>query len=549
MEHLLSAPVVAVALPALAVVLIYATGARPNVRELWTMLAAGGALVAVASMVPRLLAGGTYDVTLATFVSEVPIAFRVDALGGLFALLASLLWLVTSVYSVGYARGLGLGNQTRYFAAFAASVAATLGVAFAANLLTLFVFYELLTVATYPLVTHAGTEKARVAGRKYLAYTFTGGIAVLAGALLLYWATGTTAFASGGIDALAGASPDVARAIFALLVVGFGVKAALMPLHGWLPDAMVAPTPVSGLLHAVAVVKSGLFGVARVVLDVFGPVQMEALGLGLPLALAASVTIVGASLVALRQDELKRRLAYSTVSQLSYVVLGLALLHPVAMLGGLFHIAAHGFMKLTLFLCAGALHVEVHTKKISDMAGVGRRMPLTMGAFAVAAAGMAGIPVVAGFASKWYLLVGASAIEGWLFVGVLLLSGVLNVAYFWPVVYTAFFETPDEADAKPLLDGPLGGTLAASERASAGAPAVADGGHEAAGHGHGHDFAPRPLGREASWFVLVPILVAAAGAVVLGVAPDAVFLRLAELAIPGGEAAIGTVAAAVEVGP
>ena len=528
MSDLSLAPLVAVALPFAAVFAIVLSGSRPNVRELWTFLAAGGALVAVAAMVPGLLAGDTYAVGLGTFVSGVAFAFRVDALGGLFALLASLLWLVTSVYSVGYARGLGMANQTRYFAAFAASVAATLGVAFAANLLTLFVFYELLTVATYPLVTHAGTEEARRAGRKYLAYTFSGGIAVLAGTLLVFGATGTTAFVSGGIGALSGTAPEIARAAFVLLVAGFGVKAALMPLHGWLPDAMVAPTPVSGLLHAVAVVKSGVFGLARVVLDVFGPVRVEELGLDLPLALAAAVTIVAASVLALGQDELKRRLAYSTVSQLAYVVLGLALLHPLALLGGLFHIAAHGFMKLTLFLCAGALHVETHTKRVSEMAGIGRRMPITMGAFAVAAAGMAGIPLVAGFASKWYLLVGASAVEGWLFVGVLVLSGVLNVAYFWPVVYTAFFETADDADEKPLVDGPLGGRANVSTHPTPGGVAVPDGG----------GFERVPPGREASWLVLVPILVAAAGAVALGVAPDAVFLRLAEAALPATEAAV-----------
>jgi NADH-quinone oxidoreductase subunit L/multicomponent Na+:H+ antiporter subunit D len=523
------APAAAIALPTAAVAAIYLSRSRPRVRELWTVLAAAGALAAVGSMLPGLLAGDTYAVEAGTLVSGVPFAFRVDPLGGLFALLATGLWLVTSVYSVGYTRGLGLENQSRYFAAFAASVAATLGVAFAANLLTLFVFYELLTVATYPLVTHAGTDRARRAGRRYLAYTFMGGVSVLAGALLLHWAAGTTTFASGGVTALSNASPAVARAAFGLLVAGFGVKAALMPLHGWLPDAMVAPTPVSGLLHAVAVVKSGLFGVARVVLDVFGPVRVADLGLDLPLALAAAVTIVAASVIALGQDELKRRLAYSTVSQLGYVVLGLALLHPAAMLGALFHVAAHGFMKLTLFLCAGAVHVETHTKRVSEMAGVGRRMPVTMGAFAVAAAGMAGLPLLAGFASKWYLLVGASATGEWLFVAVLLLSGVLNVAYFWPVVYTAFFERPAASDPKPLVEGPLGGTTGDARPADV---PLADGG-----------VAARPFGRETSWLLLGPILVAAGGAVVLGLAPDAVFLRLAEAALPTDASAIA------EVGP
>jgi NADH-quinone oxidoreductase subunit L/multicomponent Na+:H+ antiporter subunit D len=274
----------------------------------------------------------------------------------------------------------------------------------------------------------------------------------------VFFLTGTTAFTPGGIEALATADPTLAKAAFALLTAGFGVKAALMPVHSWLPDAMVAPTPVSGLLHAVAVVKSGVFGIARVVLDVFGTDLMTDLGVALPLAAVAAFTLLAASVIALRQDNLKRRLAYSTISQLSYIVLGLALLEGNALIGGLLHIPAHAFMKLTLFFCAGAIHVETHTDDISDMAGIGRRMPLTMAAFAVAAAGMAGIPLVAGFVSKWYLLIGALEGGQAVFAAALLVSGVLNIAYFWPVVYQAYFETPDHHDEKPLVSAVLGGT-------------------------------------------------------------------------------------------
>ena len=469
------------------------------------------------------------------------------------AILASLLaipLIFTSFYSIGYMRGLDEHAQTRYFASFAASLAAAVGVAFAANLLTLFVFYELLTVATYPLVTHDETDEARAAGRKYLTYTFGGGVAVLAGTVLLFWATGTTAFTPGGIEALASADPVVARAIFALLVTGFGVKAALMPMHSWLPDAMVAPTPVSGLLHAVAVVKSGVFGLSRVILDVFGPETVAELGVGLPLAVVATATLLIASIIALGRDNLKRRLAYSTISQLSYIVLGLALLEGEALIGGLLHIPAHAFMKLTLFFCAGAIHVETHTDDISDMAGIGRRMPLTMAAFAVASAGMAGIPLLAGFVSKWYIVIGAIEGGGAIFAGALLLSGVLNIGYFWPVVYQAYFESPEDHDEKPLLRGILGGHGAVE---TDGGEPVDAAESETTDHA---DEEPEPYeedhlgkydeaydhhggppeggwthagwrGGESTWFMLGPILAAATGAVVLGIVPNtAVFLEI-----------------------
>lgn len=576
-------PLVAVLVSAAAIVPILLSGSRPNLREAWTLLAAVTGLGVVASMVPGVLAGTVYVTDLGTFVPGVSFTLTADPLGILFGLLASLLWVVASFYSIGYMRGLDEHDQTRYFAAFAGSVSAAVGVAFAANLLVLFVFYELLTVATYPLVAHDETDEARAAGRKYLAYTFGGGVTVFAGAILVFWAADTTAFTAGGIAALAGSDPVVARAAFGLLVAGFGVKAALMPLHSWLPDAMVAPTPVSGLLHAVAVVKSGVFGIARVVLDVYGPDLTAQLGVGIALAAVAAFTLVVASVIALRQDNLKRRLAFSTVSQLSYIVLGLAVLHPVSLVGGLLHIPAHAFMKLTLFFCAGALHVETHTDDISNMAGIGKRMPLTMSAFGVAALGMAGIPLVAGFVSKYFLLIGTISAGQVVFTVALLVSGVLNVAYFWPVVYTAFFESPDEADEKPVVEHSLGGWFAAYDAATDGgretgdAPADTDDAgagpadarsdtdsgagaverddhgyaesHEGQGHvddreaaaqiqrDHGPDASPawehrRWTGEESTWFMLGPILFAMAGSLVLGVVPDtAVFLRIVRLIV------------------
>ncbi|MEF8807582.1 cation:proton antiporter [Natronomonas sp.] len=450
-------PIAAVLISVVGTLGILAAHRRPNLRESVTLVVALGKFGIIASMLPGVLAGDVYVWTLGSFVVDVPFELRADSLGILFATLASLLWIITSLYSIGYMRGLDEHNQTRYFAAFAMSLSAAVGIAFASNLLVLFVFYEVLTVATYPLVAHDETDEARAAGRKYLAYTFGGGVAVLAGTVVVYLVAGTIAFTPGGIEGLATADPALARVAFALLAAGFGVKAGLMPLHSWLPDAMVAPTPVSGLLHAVAVVKSGIFGITRVVLDVFGPEAVADLGVGLPLAVVATITLLAASIIALRKDHLKQRLAYSTVSQLSYIVLGLSVLSPDAITGGLLHIPAHAFMKLTLFFCAGIIHVETHTDYISEMAGIGKRMPTTMAAFAVAAAGMAGIPLVAGFVSKFYILVGTVSTGDYVFAVALLVSGVLNIAYFWPVVYQAFFQSEDAHDAKPLVEAKLGG--------------------------------------------------------------------------------------------
>jgi len=534
-------PLAAVLVSALGALAILASGKRPNVRESWTILVALLKFGLIGSMVPGVLAGDTYVTNLGEIVPGIEFALRADALGVLFALLASMLWIATSFYSIGYMRGLEEHAQTRYFASFAGSLSAAVGVAFAPNLVVLYVFYELLTVMTYPLVAHDETPEARAAGRKYLAYTFGGGVAALAGTVLVYTMTGTVAFTAGGIAGIA-ADPVLARVAFALLATGFGVKAALMPIHSWLPDAMVAPTPVSGLLHAVAVVKSGVFGIARVVLDVYGPEAVADLGVGVVLAAVAAFTLLTASVIALRQDNLKRRLAYSTISQLSYIVLGLGVLGPYALVGGLLHIPAHAFMKLTLFFCAGAIHVETHTDDISEMAGIGKRMPATMAAFGVASLGMAGIPLLAGFVSKWYLLIGSLQAKQVVFALALLVSGVLNIAYFWPIVYQAFFESEDAVGTKPLIENPLGGRAVTdggqtpegegahiedvpdAEEHPEHVDHVADNHHGGPPEGGWEHRTPRT---ETTWFMLGPILAVATGAVVLGIVPSqAVFLEL-----------------------
>ncbi|WP_226007247.1 proton-conducting transporter membrane subunit [Natrinema salinisoli] len=602
-------PLAAVLVSAVAIALIVASHRRPNLREGWSVLAALAKFGIVASMLPAVMGGDVFKWSLKEstgiqFLEGIDFALRADPLGIFFALLASFLWIFTSFYATGYMRGLDEHSQTRFFASFAASLSAAVGIAFAANLVTIFVFYELLSLVTYPLVAHNEDNEARIAGRKYLTYTFFGGgVFLLAGTVMVYWLTNqvgtpTTAFEAGGMEALATAAqaePVYAQAAFFLLIAGFGVKAALMPLHSWLADAMVAPTPVSGLLHAVAVVKSGAFGVARVILEVHGPGLIHDLpldvpgigevGLNIPVAIVAAFTLTAASIIAMRKDHLKRRLAYSTTAQLSYIVLGLSMLHPAAMAGALFHIPAHAFAKLTLFFCAGAIHVETHTDYISEMAGIGKRMPLTMTAFTVGAAGMAGLPPIAGFVSKFYMLIGAGVVGGsyWLFAAALLLSAVLNIGYLWPVVYTAFFESEDRHDAKPVLEFPRGGLF----RSYGGdeEPVAADGGeptdrtdaadasdsepateeefeyavdqnpsdhtapddadtesedHVSSVDHHGdHDdhltggppaagWQRRSPFAESTWLMLAPIAVIATGAIVLGIGPDyAVFLELA----------------------
>jgi multicomponent Na+:H+ antiporter subunit D len=400
---------------------------------------------------------------LGELVPGVALSVRADGMGLVFALLAALLWVLAAIYTIGYLRGEGSAHQTRFGAFYSLCLATAFGVAFAGDLLTFFLFYELLTISTYPLVTHAGDPTAVAAGRKYLAYLIAGGLAVLLAVVIVYVAVGDLAFTPGGFvgDAL---GPGLASATFALFVVGFGTKAGLMPLHAWLPAAMVAPTPVSALLHAVAVVKAGVFAFGRMVGFVFGPEVLTGLALTTWLAVAAAVTIVVASIVALRQDHLKRRLAYSTIAHLAYIVLGFALLSTTSFDGSLLHIVNHGVLKITLFFCAGAIHVHLHLERVSDLDGIGRAMPYTMGAFAIAALGLAGLPPLGGFVSKWYLVLGAYEADAVLFAAVMAGSGVLTAAYLFPIVHRAFFRAPSAAvtatagrsrDASPLMVAPL----------------------------------------------------------------------------------------------
>ncbi|MFH2202362.1 MAG: monovalent cation/H+ antiporter subunit D family protein [Elusimicrobiota bacterium] len=422
-----------------AVPLILLSDKRPNVRETWTFLAAFAMFFCVFSLLPDVLAGYPPEAVIMAIGPGIKLHLRADACGMVFALLASCLWILTSLYSVGYMRGGNYKNQTMYFACFAVCVSSAIGIAFAANTLTFFIFFEILTIATYPLVIHNRTDEAVAGGRKYLAYTLVAGQALL---LALIWAESKVPgaeFTPGGFLAGAGFSHGELRMLLFLFMLGIGVKAAIFPLQGWLPSAMVAPTPVSALLHAVAVVKAGAFGCVRVTGYIFGPNLLREIGADWFIAGLASATIIGGSLRALGETNLKKRLAYSTVSQLSYIVLGAALGSPAAVAGAIFHIAAHGFMKITLFFCAGSIYTRTHKTEIPDLDGMGRRMPVTFAAFTLAAMGLAGVPLFAGFVSKWNLGLGAIHSGHEIFIAVLVASAILNFAYFFPIVHRAFF--------------------------------------------------------------------------------------------------------------
>ncbi|HLP03020.1 MAG TPA: monovalent cation/H+ antiporter subunit D family protein [Opitutaceae bacterium] len=490
--------------PLLGAGLVMATGKKPNLREAISFLAACTLFGFVASLVPDVLAGKTVHFTVAQLLPAtgrfqgLSFALRADGLSMVFALAASFLWIIAVFYAAGYMRGHHEANQTRFNTCFALALFGAVGGAFADNLLTLYFFYEVVSVSTYPLVAHHQDEEGYAGAQKYLVYlTTTAKALILPAMVLIYVLSGTLDFAHNANTGIlpAGAHNGIIIALYAACILGFA-KNGVMPFHSWLPSAMVAPTPVSALLHAVAVVKIGVFSTVRVMLYVFGVDLMDRLHLGLPTACFVSITILLGSVIALSKDNLKARLAYSTVSQLSYVILGVALLNPIGVEGGLFHIAAHAFSKITLFFCAGAIYVTAHKKDISEMGGLGRKMPWTFGAFAVAALSMIGAPPVAGFVSKLYMLVGSLEAHSYFILAVLIGSSLLNAAYFAPVVYHAFF----------------------------GKPAAVNAGHGAADHGHGHDDHGHGHDHhghgEAPLSMLIPLCISAVISVAIGLYPD-----------------------------
>ena len=448
--------------PFLATPIIFAFRRSPNAREVTSIATAVVTFGLAVLLAPAVISGSAIEVVVLTAAPNLAVHLRADFLGLLFATIASFLWIPTTVYSIGYMRSLREHAQTRYYGFFALVIGATMGIALSANLFSLLVFYEILTVSTYPLVIHEESPEAHRAGRKYLVYTLGGGGAIVAGMAIAYGLAGDVSFVAGGNPSLIRLPTVVAQAVAFLLIAGFGVKATLLPLHGWLPSAMIAPTPVSGLLHAVAVVKAGVFGLLRTLYFFLGPGLVIGIGAQPVLLVFAATTIVVASLFALVQDNFKLRLAYSTISQLSYIVLGAALLTPAGLLGAAFHIAAHGFAKLSMFFVAGSIFVETGKTRVSELDGIGRRMPGTMIAFALSALAMASLPPLAPFISKWYLSVGAGDAGQPILILVLVTSSILNIAYFFPIVVRAFFagEAAPRARVRWTLHVPVVATAA-----------------------------------------------------------------------------------------
>jgi multicomponent Na+:H+ antiporter subunit D len=489
----------AIAIPLVGALVIALNGKNQNRRD--TLMVASAVLVflTVLSLLPSVLAGNRPEALLFFIMPGLPISFAIEPLGMLFGLVASGLWVVTSIYGIGYMRGAHEKHQTRFFACFSIAIFAALGVAFAENMFTLFIFYEVLSLSTYPLVAHKGNEEAKRGARIYLGLLLGTSIGFLLPAMLVTWfMAGTLDFMPGGI-----LQDNVSRSIGAVLLIlymyGIG-KAALMPFHRWLPSAMVAPTPVSALLHAVAVVKAGVFTVLKVSIYIFGLDYLQSLWSADLIMWIAAFTLLAASVVAIQKNNLKARLAYSTVSQLSYIVLGAMLASQLAIMGGSLNIVMHAFGKITLFFCAGAIYVAAHKSDISEMDGLGRKMPLTFFAFLLGALSVIGAPPLGGFWSKWNLMLGAVQAHHAIMIAVLLISTLLNMAYLLPPVIRAFLLSPPKDD----------------------------------GHHSDEGTSLRRFGlAEAPLFCLIPLLFTASGTVVLFFYAPAV-LGLIEMIFTGG---------------
>ncbi|WP_425411033.1 proton-conducting transporter membrane subunit [Hyphococcus sp.] len=447
----------ALAVPLLGCIAIWLLDKSPNLREGATLITAAILLTLTISVFAAVAGGARPEFELFDVIDGLPIAFKVEPLGAMFALIASGLWAVNSVYAIGYMRGGKEQHQTRFYMSFAVAISAAVGVAFAANLFTLFIFYEVLTLSTFPLVTHKGNDDARRGGRIYLGVLMATSIGLLLPAIVWTYAlTGTSDFVLGGIMAdHAEAVEPIAGILLGLYAFGIG-KAALMPAHPWLPNAMVAPTPVSAFLHAVAVVKAGVFSILKVAVYIFGVDFLRDTGASIPFMWIAAGSILLASAIAMHKDNLKARLAYSTVSQLSYVTLGAMLATQMGVMGGATQIAAHALGKMTLFMCAGAVYVAHHKTLVSEMRGMGRVMPFTFGAFFLGAMSIIGLPPLAGSWPKFFLMLGAADAGQLLIIIILMISSILNVIYLLSIPVQAFYMNPAEEGAKPQGAGGAG---------------------------------------------------------------------------------------------
>ncbi|MCB1513369.1 MAG: monovalent cation/H+ antiporter subunit D family protein [Hyphomicrobiaceae bacterium] len=482
----------AILIPLAAAALIPLFHRAPNLRETVTLVSAAALALIVWSLYGPVMAGARPELNGPEMVPGIRVALKVEPLGLVYALVASTLWIVNSIYSIGYMRGHDEPRQTSFYVCFAIAIASALAIAFAGNLVTLFLAYEVLTISTYPLVTHKASDEARRSGRKYLLLLIGTSMVLLLPAIIITAAVaGTADFTTGGI--LAGKlSPLLMTGLLALYVFGIG-KAAVMPVHFWLPAAMVAPTPVSALLHAVAVVKAGVFSILKVVVYIFGIDTLTNSGAVDKLIWIPAATILIASLIAMTKDNLKARLAYSTVSQLSYIVTGALLATSLGVIGSGMHIAMHAVGKITLFFCAGAIYVAAHKTEVSELTGLGRAMPITFAAFTIGTLSIIGLPPFGGTWSKWYLALGAIEADKLAVVAILMISSLLNIAYLLPIPFRAFFGRPP---------------------ASAGAAAAH--GHK---HGHGHAHGDGKI-HEAPTACLIAISATALGCIALFVYPD-----------------------------
>ncbi|MBL6722841.1 MAG: monovalent cation/H+ antiporter subunit D family protein [Candidatus Margulisbacteria bacterium] len=441
-----------ICIPIIGAFMIYLFGKKPNQREAASFATAFVLFGCVLKLFnPGKINGQTLQ--LIELFPGVSISFFYDHLSVVFAFVASSLWIVTTLYSIGYMRGTNERNQTRFYMCFALALSATMGVAFSANLLTLYIFYELLSISTYALVGHQQNADAQFGARKYLIYLFGGSIGLaLPAMIIIYQITGTLDFNYSGIVP-AYFNPTMLLALLLMFLYGFG-KAGLMPFHAWLPGAMVAPTPVSSLLHAVAVVKVGVFSIIRVLTGIYGVDLMQSLKFNGVVCGIAAFTVITASLIALYQDNLKRLLAFSTIGQLAYIIMGVGLASSLGVTGGILHIVMHAFGKITLFFCAGAIYVTTKKKYISEMDGIGKQMPITLSAFFIGALSVTGLPPTGGFISKWMMLQGAMDANLTIIMIVYLVSSLLNACYFFPIIYKAFFKDP-ATESHGIKEAPL----------------------------------------------------------------------------------------------
>ncbi len=485
----------AIGLPFITAILIAATGASPNLRDGISVFAGSVVFYLVTRIYAVFTQTGEISVTLLEMIPGLSISFVIEPLGMVFGLIASFLWIITTIYAVGYMRGHHEQNQTRFYVCFAIAIGSALGIAFAGNMLTLFVFYEVLTISTFPLVTHSGTEAAKKSGRVYLGILLGTSVGLQLIAIIWTWSlTGTLDFNEGGIVRGYVEAPMVGI-LLALYIFGIG-KAAVMPFHRWLPAAMVAPTPVSALLHAVAVVKAGVFTVLKVTVYIFGIDFLQETSGWQWLQYVAAATILFASFIAMTKDNLKARLAYSTISQLSYIVLAAMLVTTTSIVGGGMHIAMHAFGKITLFFCAGAIMVASHKTEISQMRGIGRVMPFTTFAFLIGSLSIIGLPPFGGLWSKWYIALGALEADQIIMVGVLMVSSLLNVAYLLPIPFRGFFADPKDN------------------------PPVASNHVHDPDHDHSHDHDAIVGIKEAPWPCLLAIAITSIGCIVLFFYPE-----------------------------